>query len=110
MLDKDKKQLLISLRATKNHGDDLYLTTTRKLTDKFADQSNWVAAETKAATPELRMRVLFPTDRQPRDAEVRSDRTEKRQPLTPELEGGRPVLSYRCNPRRTDTYYINWAW
>ncbi len=63
-----KKNIVISLRETKERGDTETYVITRRMRDMFPAESEWVATEIVLPTQSMAIIVRFPADRPPSGA------------------------------------------
>lgn len=114
-LEGDRWNILISLRETKNRGDiqDFYIERTLKNT--FVENAVAWQIEMQHQTRLAKLQVLFPKQRHCLEATVIERTRERTSPLEPKnfvlLPDGRQLLTWEnIEPRRFETYTIQWKW
>ncbi len=106
---------LISLRQIKNRGDDLKLRIRRQITGGWTSHEEWLELAVNHPTRSLKLSVIFPLDRPPRQAWVEAQSTGESKLLPHgrwrQDEQGRTVLTYRKRlPVFGETYRLRWSW
>ena len=113
--DGSKHNILISLRETKNKGDEMELWVERTIRGGFTEDEEWLETEVDHLMRRLKLAVIFPQGRPCRRATLTRRSTGKVTPLPQShfalLPDGRGKLTWETRrPRLHDRYTIKWAW
>lgn len=113
--DGSKHNILISLRETKNKGDEIELWVERTIRGGFTADEEWLETEVDHLMRKLTLSIAFPKGRPCRRATLSRRSTGKVTPLPQKhfalLPDGRQKLTWETRrPRLHDRYTIKWAW
>ena len=113
--DGDRWHVLISLRATKNRGDEEEFLLTRTITEGFTREEEWWEVELRHPTHWLRLTLVFPQDRSCRRASLTQRSTRRTWILGPEhlstRPDGRQELRWETrNVRPLEVFTVRWQW
>jgi hypothetical protein len=106
---------LISLRQIKNRGDTLRLHIRREVRGGWTAPEEWLEIAVDHPTRSLRVRVIFPQARPPRNACLIEEATGTGRELKPRRwqvdRLGRMVILWQKRPPRVgETYLLRWEW
>jgi len=113
--DGSKRNVLISLRETKNRGDVIELGVERVVRGGFLEQDEWLETEIDHWMKDLKLSIIFPAERPCRRATL-SRRSTGKTTLLPQdhfalLPDGRQKLTWGTrHPKLHDLYTIKWTW
>ncbi len=113
--DGSKRNILISLRETKNRGDTINLRIARDIMGGFLEKEEWLETEIDHWMEHLKLSIIFPQERPCRRAAVTQRSTGETTALDGQyfsrLSDGRQILIWEINrPRLHDLYTIKWRW
>ena len=113
--DGDRWHVLISLRATKNRGDEEEFLLTRTIAEGFTREEEWWEVELRHPTHWLRLTLVFPQDRPCRRAGLTQRSTRRTWVLGPEClstrPDGRKQLRWETrNVRSLEVFTVHWQW
>jgi hypothetical protein len=113
--DGSKWNVLISLRETKNRGDEFDLRVEREIKDGLTRETEWLETEIDHLMRRLRLSIIFPKARRCRRAVLVRRTTSQTLPLGEEhftfLGDGRQKLTWETQrPKLHDRYTIKWDW
>lgn len=107
--------ILISLREVKNRGDELTLTTCRRVSLGWTQSEEWLEAALSHRTAKITLKVTFPKGRPPTSAELvelpagnraRIERTR----WTTDQSGCTTIRLTRKRPQVGSSYVLRWTW
>jgi hypothetical protein len=106
---------LISLRETKNRGDEEEFRIRRTIRDGFTRKREAFQIEVNHRTRKLSINVIFPKGRQPKRVTLVEQNHNRSTALGPEhmagLPDGRLQVSWRTSkPRLYEAYILQWVW
>ena len=110
-----KTHILISLRETKQKGDEDEFMIEREIHNGYLKTSEYVEIEISHRTKRLEMQVIFPTARPPHNPVLVERLRQRRQPLSQEhvrqLPDDRWLLWWKMTkPRLHEHYLLRWEW
>jgi hypothetical protein len=113
--DGSKHNILISLRETKNRGDEVEFWIERVIRNGFPGEQEWLETEIDHWMMQLKLAVVFPRDRPARRATLSRRSTGKTTLLSQKhfalLPDGRQKLTWDTKrPKLHDRYTIKWVW
>jgi len=113
--DGSRHNILISLRETKNKGDEMELWVERTIKNGFTGDEEWLETEVDHLMRNLRLAIVFPKGRPCRRATLSRRSTGKVTPLPQKhfalLPDGRGKLTWETrHPKLHDLYTIKWVW
>lgn len=113
--DGSKHNVLISLRETKNRGDELDLRIERGIKNGLLHTPWWLETEVDHPMKHLKLSIVFPRDRHCKKATVTRRSTGWTVTLGEEhfkfLQDGRQQLIWETkHPKLHDLYTIKWIW
>ena len=108
-------RVLISLRETRKRGDIDTFHIQRRITNGFQDATEYFQIRIEHITGKLTMKVVFPSDRFPKRADLVEQNKNRTTTLNPEhfqtLPDGRQQLTWQTShPRRFEVYSLRWDW
>lgn len=113
--DGDRWKFLISLRQAKKKGEIETFYIRRRLVNIFTKRDGWWQAEMRHQTERLKLFLIFPARRQPRNTILTERTSNKIFPLNEsfwsDLPDGRKMLTWGPKqPRRFEIYTVKWQW
>ena len=113
--DGSKRNVLISLRETKNRGDMIEFWIERGIKDGLLEEHEWFETEIDHLMTKLKLSIIFPKGRPCRRATLSRRSTGKMIPLSLKhfalLPDGRQKLTWTTRrPKLHDRYTIKWDW
>ncbi len=111
----DRWNILISLRETKNRGEEQDFYIQRKVLHGFTKREEWWQIEMQHETRWLKLSIVFPEQRHCGRAVLVERKRNATTILDPshfvDLPDGRQILTWETRqPRRFETYTIKWRW
>jgi hypothetical protein len=108
-------RILISLRSTKNRGDEEVFHIERKINDGFTQPTEDLQVEIDHRTHHLTMRVIFPVYRPPKAVSVLQQNAARSQLLGGNAvrilpDGRREVTWGTTRPKLFEAYLLRWEW
>ena len=110
-----RQVILISLREHKNVGDELCLRSHRLVREGFTRSEEYWESDVYHRTGSIKVRIIFPKERQCQRATVTVRSTGKTVALGPEcyqaLPDGRQALCWiKDKPSLNERYLLSWIW
>lgn len=114
-LEGNRWNILISLRGTKYRGEQQDFYIERTLTNTFTKEEEWWQIEMQHRTRFTKLSLLFPKKRHCTRAVVVERTRDRTTPLEAHnftvLPDGRQLLHWEnIEPKRFETYTVQWVW
>lgn len=113
--DGDRWHVLISLRSTKNRGDEEEFLLKRTIENGFIGEEEWWQVELRHPTRSLRLTIIFPKERAYRRISLTQRSRHRTWTPGPEcfstLPDGRQQVRWQAqNVRPLEVYTVRWSW
>lgn len=106
---------MISLRETKQRGDEEVFHIQRKIKDGYLDAKSYLQTDIRYPTSQLQVSVFFPRKRHPKAIWLIEKNTKDTRRLQTNhikiLPDGRCQVTWnKKNPRLHEGYILSWVW